>query len=68
MDTGPSQGGGVVAVEYDIAIEATTISLDATITITITNIFQLKTMPYLHVLQFFQLQTIVEVELKEPTS
>ena len=45
--------GEMVVVEHSTAIEATTITLDATITLTITNIFQLKTMPYLLILQFF---------------
>ena len=45
----------VVVVEHDATIEATTISLDAIVTLTITNVYQLKTMPYLHVLQSAQL-------------
>ena len=49
-------------VEHGTAIEATTITLDATVTLTITNIYQLKKkMPYLHVLQSDQLQIVVEV-------
>ena len=48
------------------AIKATILTLDATITLTITNIFQLKTMLYLHILQFVQLQLIVEAVLKGP--
>ena len=47
--------GEVVVVEHSTAIEATTLTLDATITLTITNVCQLKTMPYLCVLQFVQL-------------
>ena len=58
----------VVVVEQGTAIEATIITLDATITLTITNICQLKIMLYLHVLQIFQLPTIVEVMLKGHTS
>ena len=57
-----------MVVENSIDIEATTITLDATVTLTITNIFQLKTMLYLRVLQCFQLQIIVEVVLKRPKS
>ena len=57
--------GEVVVVEHSIAIEATTITWDATVTLTITNICQLKTMLYLHVLQFVQLQIIVEIVLKD---
>ena len=60
--------GEVVVVEHGTAIEATTITLDAIVTLTITNIYQLKTMLYLHVLQFTQLQIVVEVMLKGPTS
>ena len=37
------------------AIEANTITLDSIVTLTITNIYQLKTMLYLHVLQSDQL-------------
>ena len=54
-------------VEHCTAIKAATILLDATITLTIIYIFQQKTMPYLHILQFVQLYTIVEVMLKELT-
>ena len=43
--------GEVVVVEHGNAIEATTITLDAIVTLTITNIYQLKTMLYLHVFQ-----------------
>ena len=60
--------GEVVVVEYSTDINATIITLVTTITLTITNIYQLKTIPYLYVLQLIQLQIIVEVELKEPTS
>ena len=60
--------GEVVVVEHGTAIEATTITLDAIATLTITNIYQLKTMLYLHVLQSIQLQIVVEVVLKGPTS
>ena len=60
--------GEVVVVKHGTAIEATTITLDAIATLTITNIYQLKTMPYLHILQFFQLLIIVEVVVKGPTS
>ena len=38
-------------VKHGTAIEATTITLDAIATFTITNVYQLKTMLYLHVLQ-----------------
>ena len=58
-------GEVVVVVEFGIAIEATTIALDDTATLTITNICQLKIMLYLHILQSVQLQTIFEVGLKE---
>ena len=60
--------GEVVMVEHGTAIEATTITLDAIATLTITNVYQLKTMLYLHVLQSIQLQIVVEVVLKGPTS
>ena len=60
--------GEVVVVEYSTAIEATTITLDAIVTLTITNVYQLKTMLYLHILQSTQLQIVVEVVLKGPTS
>ena len=62
------EAGEVVVVEYSTAIEATTITLDAIATLTITNIYQLKTMLYLHILQFIQLQIVVKVVLKGPTS
>ena len=58
----------VVVVKCSTAIEATTITLDAIATLTITNIYQLKTMLYLYVLQSTQLQIVVEVVLKGPTS
>ena len=54
-------------VKYFIAIEATTITLEAIVTLTNTNVYQLKTMLYLHVLQSTQLQIVVEVVLKGPT-
>ena len=60
--------GEVVVVEHSTAIEATTITLDAIATLTIANIYQLKIMLYLHVLQSTQLQIVVEVVLKGPTS
>ena len=60
--------GEVVVVKHGTAIEATTITLDAIATLTITNVYQLKTMLYLHVLQSIQLQIVVEVVLKGPTS
>ena len=60
--------GEVVVVKHSTAIKATTITLDAIATLTITNVSQLKTMPYLHVLQSTQLQIVVEVVLKGPTS
>ena len=62
------EAGEVVVVEYGTAIEATTIILDAIATLTITNIYQLKTMLYLYILQSTQLQIVVEVVLKGPTS
>ena len=55
-------------VEHSTAIEAITITLDAIVTLTITNVYQLKTVPYLHILQSAQLQIVVEVVLKGPTS
>ena len=55
-------------VKHSTAIEATTITLDATVALTITNVYQLKTMLYLHVLQSNQLQIVVEVVLKAPIS
>ena len=60
--------GEVLVVEHGTAIEATTITLDAIATLTITNVYQLKTMLYLHILQSTQLQIVVEVVLKGPTS
>ena len=62
------EAGEVVVVEHGTAIEATTITLDAVATLTITNVYQLKTMLYLHILQSIQLQIVVEVVLKGPTS
>ena len=49
----------VAMVEHGTAIKATTIILDATIALAITNMYQLKTIPYLHVLQFVQHPIIV---------
>ena len=60
--------GEVVVAEHGTAIEATIITLDAIITLTITNVYQLKTVPYLHILKSVQLQIVVEVVLKGPTS
>ena len=57
-----------MVVEYNTAVKATTIALGTTATLTITNILQMKTMPYLYVLQSIQLLIIVKVELKEPKS
>ena len=54
--------------EHDTAIKATTINLEAIVTLTITNVYQLKIMLYLRVLQSAQLQIVVEVMPKEPTS
>ena len=62
------KAGEVVEVEYCIAIEATTITFEVFVTLTITNVYQLKTMLYLHILQSTQLQIVVEVVLKEPKS
>ena len=45
----------VVVAEHSTAIEATTITLDAIITLSIAYVYQLKTMPYLHILQSAQL-------------
>ena len=55
-------------VEHGTAIETNTITLDAIVTLTITNIYQLKTILYLHIVQFVQLPIIVEIVLKRPTS
>ena len=55
-------------VEHGAAIETTTITLDAIVTLAITNLYQLKTILYLYVLQSTQLQIVVEVVLKGPTS
>ena len=49
------EAGEVVVAKHDTVIEATTITLDAIATLTITNIYQLKTMLYLHILQSIQL-------------
>ena len=57
-----------MVVEHDTAIEATNITLDAIVTLTITNTCQLITMPYLHVPQLIQIQIIVEVMLKRAIS
>ena len=51
----PYEAGEVVVVEHSIASKATDTTLDATVTLTITNIFQLKTLPYLCVLKSVQL-------------
>ena len=39
-------------IKHGTAIKATTTTLNATVTLTITYSFQLKTMPYLHILKF----------------
>ena len=57
-----------MVIEHSTAIKATTITLDDVVTLTITNIYQLKIIPYLHGLQSTQLQIVVEVVLKGPTS
>ena len=57
-----------MVVEHSTSIKATTITLDATVTFTITYICQLKTMLYLRILQFVQLQIIVKVMLKRTSS
>ena len=62
------EAGEVVVVKHSIAIEATIITLDAIVTLTTTNIYQLKIIPYLLVLQSAQLQIVVEVVPKGPTS
>ena len=62
------EAGEVVVVEYSTDIEATTNTLDAIAILTISNIYQLKTILYLHLLQSAQLQIVVEVMLKGPTS
>ena len=61
------KAGEVVVVKHVTAIEATTITLDFITTLTITNIYQLKTILYLHVFQSAQLKITVEVMLKGPT-
>ena len=48
-------------------IEATTITLSATATLTTIKICQLKTIPYIHILQYIVLQTKVKFELEEYT-
>ena len=58
----------MVVVEHGTAIEATTITFDVIITLTITNIYQLKTILYLYILQSTQLQIVVEIMLKGSTS
>ena len=45
------EAGEVVVFKHGTAIEATTIMLDATVAFTITNVYQLKIMLYLHVVQ-----------------
>ena len=55
-------------VKHNTAIEATTITIDSTVALTITNVYQLKTMPYMHVIQSAQLHIVVEIMLKGPTS
>ena len=57
-----------MVAEHGTAIKITTITLDATVTLTTSNICQLKTMPYLCILKFVWLPIIVEVVLKEPIS
>ena len=42
------EAGEVVVIKHGTAIEATITALDATIVLTISNIHQLKTMPYMH--------------------
>ena len=49
------EAGEVVVVEHGTAIEATTITLDAIATLTITNVYQLKTILYLHIWQSTQI-------------
>ena len=49
----------MVVLEYGTAIEATTITLDAIVTLTITSIYQLEIMLYLHILQSAQFQIVV---------
>ena len=43
--------GEVVVVEHSTAIKSTTITLGATIAPTIINVYHLKTMPYLRIVQ-----------------
>ena len=49
------KAGEVVVVKHGTVIKATTITLDAIVTLAITNVYQLKTMLYLHILQSTQL-------------
>ena len=65
MGTSHYKVGEVVVIENGTAIEAIMITLGTIVTLTIMYICQLKTMPYLYVLQFIHLQTIVEVELTD---
>ena len=58
----------MIVVEHGTAIGATTITLDAIVTLTITNVYQLKAMPYLYVMQSTQLYIAVEAVLKGPKS
>ena len=58
--------GEVAVVKHGTVIEATTITLDVIATLTISNVYQLKIMLYLHVLQATQLQIVDEVVLKGP--
>ena len=61
------KAGEVVVVEHGTATEAITITLDAMVTLTITNTYKLTMIPYLRVLQSIQLQIVVEVMAKGPT-
>ena len=58
----------MVVVKYNTIIKATTITLGVTVTLTATNVCQMKTIPHLYDLQSIQLQTMVKVELNELTS
>ena len=58
----------MVVVEHGTAIEATTISLDTTFTLTIVNSKLAENYAISASLQFAQLLIIVEVMLKGPTS
>ena len=62
------EAGKVVVIDHSTIIEATTTNLDAIITLSIHNVYKVKLMPYLHILQFAQLQIVVEVMLKGLTS